>query len=150
MFWHLLQMVSILKTSHYQQDRRCSVFFSRTRLDPLFIVLLQTCTFLYLPLQICFIRENILFQYLFTEQCSLVRNHPLLLNVKVIRHQCWCTRCAYRQIMSLQWFSGRKIWKSVMLLLLNLVENKTECLEMEPYQSKDRAMLVRDNPYLWF
>jgi hypothetical protein len=32
--------------------------------------------------------------------------------VKLIRYQVWCTRCAFRLIKSLQWYSGRKSWKS--------------------------------------
>jgi hypothetical protein len=29
--------------------------------------------------------------------------------VNIIRYQFWCTRCAFRQIMSLQWYSGQNI-----------------------------------------
>jgi hypothetical protein len=36
----------------------------------------------------------------------------LFRNVKLIRYQFWCTRCAFRLIKSLQWCSGRKSWKS--------------------------------------
>jgi hypothetical protein len=32
--------------------------------------------------------------------------------VKLIRYQFWCTRCAFRLFKSLQWYSGRKSWKS--------------------------------------
>jgi hypothetical protein len=35
-----------------------------------------------------------------------------LLNVKLIRYQFWCTRCASRLLKSPQWYSGRKSWKS--------------------------------------
>jgi hypothetical protein len=34
------------------------------------------------------------------------------LNVKLIRYQFWCTRCAFRLLKSLQWYWGRKSWKS--------------------------------------
>jgi hypothetical protein len=33
-------------------------------------------------------------------------------NVKLIRYQFWCTRCAFRLMKSRQWYSGRKSWKS--------------------------------------
>jgi hypothetical protein len=33
-------------------------------------------------------------------------------NVKLIRYQFGCTRCAFRLLKSLQWYSGRKSWKS--------------------------------------
>jgi hypothetical protein len=33
-------------------------------------------------------------------------------NVKLIQYQFWCTRCAFRLLKSLQWYSGRKSWKS--------------------------------------
>jgi hypothetical protein len=33
-------------------------------------------------------------------------------NVKLIRYQFWRTRCAFRLIKSLQWYSGLKSWKS--------------------------------------
>ena len=34
------------------------------------------------------------------------------INVKLIRYQFWCTRCAFRLLRSLQWCSGRKSWTS--------------------------------------
>jgi hypothetical protein len=34
------------------------------------------------------------------------------INIKLIRYQFWCTRCAFRLIKSRQWYSGRKSWKS--------------------------------------
>jgi hypothetical protein len=33
-------------------------------------------------------------------------------DVKLIRYQFCCTRCAFRLLKSLQWYSGRKGWKS--------------------------------------
>jgi hypothetical protein len=76
-----------------------------------------------------------------------------LINVKLIRYQFWCIRCAFRVIKSLQWYSGRKSWKS---------ENNCEhckrtdplppqilCHEIEPNPSKDRAMNEGDNPSFW-
>jgi hypothetical protein len=36
----------------------------------------------------------------------------MLSDVKLIRYQFWCTRCAFRLIKSLQMYSGRKSWKS--------------------------------------
>jgi hypothetical protein len=41
-------------------------------------------------------------------------------DVKLIRDQFWCTRCAFRLLKSLQWCSGRKSWKS------NIKNVKTE------------------------
>jgi hypothetical protein len=47
---------------------------------------------------------KILFHYIFQKWCQS--------DVKPIRYQFWCTRCAFRLIKSLQWYSGRKSWKS--------------------------------------
>jgi hypothetical protein len=33
-------------------------------------------------------------------------------DVKLIRYQFWRTRCAFRILKSLQWYSGQKSWKS--------------------------------------
>jgi hypothetical protein len=71
------------------------------------------------------------------------------LDVKLIRYQFWCTRCAFRLLKSLQWCSGwkqleirNKMWK----LKEPSDENQTECHEIEPNLSKDRAMHEGDNP----
>jgi hypothetical protein len=32
--------------------------------------------------------------------------------VKLIRYQFWCTRCTFRLLKSLQWYSGLKSWTS--------------------------------------
>jgi hypothetical protein len=44
--------------------------------------------------------------------------------VKLIRYQFWCTRCAFRLIKSLQWYSGRKSWKSEKTKLWKLYKSK--------------------------
>jgi hypothetical protein len=38
------------------------------------------------------------------------QTHWMRRNVKLIRYQFWCTRCAFRLIKSRQWYSGRKSW----------------------------------------
>jgi hypothetical protein len=35
-----------------------------------------------------------------------------IINVKLIRYQLWCTRCAFRLLKSFQLYWGRKSWKS--------------------------------------
>jgi hypothetical protein len=47
-------------------------------------------------------------------QCNLPLCRMLsdVFHVKLIRYQFWCTRCAFRLLKSLQWYSGRKGWKS--------------------------------------
>jgi hypothetical protein len=46
----------------------------------------------------------------------MISKHSYLIpsqqNVKLIRYQFWCTRCAFPLSKSLQWYSGRKSWKS--------------------------------------
>jgi hypothetical protein len=42
--------------------------------------------------------------------------------VKLIRYQFWCTRCTFRLIKSLQWYSVRKRWK---------FQNKENCRRAE-------------------
>jgi hypothetical protein len=72
-------------------------------------------------------------------------------NVKLIGYQFWCTRCAFQLFKSLQWCSGRKSWKSE-----KQIENcerangiRTECHEIEPNPSKDRALHEGDNLSFW-
>jgi hypothetical protein len=53
-------------------------------------------------------RINIMFKFAYDRRCTfLVYIHLQRLNIKSNRYQFWCTRCAFRQIMSLQWCS---IW----------------------------------------
>jgi hypothetical protein len=72
---------------------------------------------------------------------------------KLIRYQFWCTRCAFRLLKSLQWCSGRKRWKSEKVKTVKEPsdENQTECHEIEPNPSKDRATCLPEgyNPSFW-
>jgi hypothetical protein len=63
-----------------------------------------------------------------------------MIHVKFIQYQFWCTRCAFWQFISLQWCLGRKILNSKMLRLQRFLKPRTECHEMEPNLSKDRAL----------
>jgi hypothetical protein len=75
-----------------------------------------------------------------------------VLSVKLIRYQFWCTRCAFRLIKSLQWYSGQERWKSGKKSVKTVKERKKEimCHEIEPNPSKDRAMHEGDNPSFCF
>jgi hypothetical protein len=64
------------------------------------------------------------------------------INVKFIRYQYWYTRCVFRQLMYFQFCSGLKILKT-------RKKPQTECREIEPNPSKDRAMHERDIPSFW-
>jgi hypothetical protein len=73
-------------------------------------------------------------------------------DVKLIRYQFWCTRCAFRILKCLQWFSGRKSWKSEKRNCENCTraeKNWILCHEIESNPSKDRAMHEGDNPSFW-
>jgi hypothetical protein len=73
-------------------------------------------------------------------------------NLKLIRYQFWCTRCAFRLLKSLQWYSGKKSWKYE-----NHCENciwakkapQILCHKIEPNPSKERALHEGDNPSFW-
>jgi hypothetical protein len=68
--------------------------------------------------------------------------------VKLIRYQFWCTRCAFRLLMlrskKLE-IREKKLWK----LKEPSDENQTERHEIEPNPSKDRTMPEGDNPSFW-
>jgi hypothetical protein len=63
-----------------------------------------------------------------------------------------CTRCAFRLLKFLKWCSGRKRWKGGgggWKLKEFLDQNQTECHEIEPSPSTDRAMPEGNNPSFW-
>jgi hypothetical protein len=54
----------------------------------------------------------------------------------------WCTRCAFRLIMSLQWYSGRKSWKSETKNCENYIRaEKTQYYAMGLSQIRQRIKL---------
>jgi hypothetical protein len=59
-------------------------------------------------------------------------------DVKLIRYQFWCTRCAFRLIKSLQRYSGQKCWKSEQKKLWKYKELKKPILwhEIEPIRRR--------------
>jgi hypothetical protein len=67
-------------------------------------------------------------------------------NVKLMRYQFWCTRCAFRLIKSCQWYSGRKSWNKKNCENCKRAKKQIHCQEIEPNPSKDRAMHEGDNP----
>jgi hypothetical protein len=72
--------------------------------------------------------------------------------IKLISYQVSCTRYAFRLLNSLQWCSGRKSWKSEKRWKLwksRRMKTKTECHEIKPNPSKNRAMAEGDNPSFW-
>jgi hypothetical protein len=66
-------------------------------------------------------------------------------NVKQIRYQFWCTRCAFRLLKSRQWYLGRKKVGSPKIVGKS---RKYQILwhGIEPNPSKDRSMHEGDNP----
>jgi hypothetical protein len=69
-------------------------------------------------------------------------------NVKLIRYQFICTRCVFRLLESLQWYSGRKkleIREKNCENCIRAEKKKIVCHETEP-NLKDRAMHEGDNP----
>jgi hypothetical protein len=65
--------------------------------------------------------------------CSLRQYNGYHINVKLIRYQFWCTRCAFRLIKSLQWCSSRKSWKSKKCKNCERADkNQKEYHEIEP------------------
>jgi hypothetical protein len=73
-------------------------------------------------------------------------------DVKLVRYQFWCTRCAFWLHKSLQWYSGRKkleIRKKKLWKLYKSRRNHILCHEIEPNPSKDRTMHEGDNPSFW-
>jgi hypothetical protein len=60
-----------------------------------------------------------------------------------MRYQFWCTRCA-----SLQWYSGRKSWKSENNCENSKIAEKYYALNWAN-PSKDKAMHERDNSSFW-
>jgi hypothetical protein len=81
---------------------------------------------------------------------SILTRHSNRCNVKLIRYQFWCTRCTFRLIKSLQWYSGRT-WLEIKKNVKTAREpkNRILCHEIEPNLSNDRAMHERDNPSFW-
>jgi hypothetical protein len=66
-------------------------------------------------------------------------------NVKQIRYQFWCTRCAFRLLKSHQWYLGRKKVGSPKIVGKSR-KYQILCREIEPNPSKDRSMHEGDNP----
>ena len=65
------------------------------------------------------------------------------IDVKLIRYQFWCTRCAFRLMKSCQWYLNRKSWKSKKKIVKSVNSRKKNiilCHEIEPNPSKERAM----------
>jgi hypothetical protein len=60
-----------------------------------------------LILKCCFARRTDMDDYDITHISQI---YDKFMNVKLIRYQFRCTRCAFRLIKSCQWYSGRKSW----------------------------------------
>jgi hypothetical protein len=71
------------------------------------------------------------------------RQYWIHVYVKLIRYQFWCTRCAFRLLKSLQWYSGRKSWKSEKKNCENCVRaEKTKYCNMYMYSLYRNVWLV--------
>jgi hypothetical protein len=73
----------------------------------------------------------------------------IFFNVKLMRYQFWCTRCAFRLIKSRHWYSGRTCWNPKKCKNCKRAEKPNAVHEIEPNPSKDRVMLEGDNPSFW-
>jgi hypothetical protein len=54
-------------------------------------------------------------------------------DVKLIRYQFWCNRCAFRLIKSRQWYSGRKSWNPKICENCKRVEKTKTVLQIFHY-----------------
>ena len=73
---------------------------------------------------------------------SVTCNLNYLKNVKLIRYQFWCTRCAFRLIKSRQWYLDRKSWKSEKQNVKNLCKEQKK----KPW---NWAKSVEGKSYAW-
>jgi hypothetical protein len=56
------------------------------------------------------------------------RTSYMYVNVKLIRYQFWCIRCAFRLIKSRQWYSCRKSWIQKIVKTVKEPKSKTTCV----------------------
>jgi hypothetical protein len=74
--------------------------------------------------------------------------NPYCHNVKLIRYQFWCTRCAFRLLKSLLWYSCQKRKsENNCENCIRAEKNQILCHDIEPNPSKDWAMTKGDNPF---